>query len=217
MQITITMNATTNKTAKKATKLQTAACELFGVPADRIPAVLYALGFREACGRCLGSGRYSYCQMYGDRCFGCSGKGMLAAKLTATVLEAARVKVEAGELETLRAARRELVAAKKSLAGLVARAGEIAKEIGNAYTAYSMSHDSADTVTSPIFRAQGLNNWIVYGGRVQGIRCAPTSISDIESDVRFGKRTDYVACKAEIEAAIVMLETLRAEWRLFNA
>ena len=28
----------------------------------------------EVCGRCGGSGRYSYCQMYGDTCFGCSGK-----------------------------------------------------------------------------------------------------------------------------------------------
>lgn len=30
---------------------------------------------REACSRCGGSGRYSYCAMYGDMCFGCSGKG----------------------------------------------------------------------------------------------------------------------------------------------
>ena len=29
----------------------------------------------ETCGRCGGSGRYSYCQMYGDRCFKCAGKG----------------------------------------------------------------------------------------------------------------------------------------------
>ena len=28
----------------------------------------------ETCGRCGGTGRYSYCQMYGDMCFGCSGK-----------------------------------------------------------------------------------------------------------------------------------------------
>lgn len=29
----------------------------------------------ETCTRCAGSGRYSYCQMYGDRCFKCQGKG----------------------------------------------------------------------------------------------------------------------------------------------
>lgn len=30
---------------------------------------------KEPCGRCGGSGRYSYNQMDGDRCYGCGGKG----------------------------------------------------------------------------------------------------------------------------------------------
>jgi hypothetical protein len=33
----------------------------------------------ETCGRCDGSGRYSYCQMHGDRCFGCQGAGVVRA------------------------------------------------------------------------------------------------------------------------------------------
>ena len=33
----------------------------------------------KPCGRCGGSGQYSYCSMYGSRCFGCGGSG---AKLT---------------------------------------------------------------------------------------------------------------------------------------
>lgn len=33
----------------------------------------------ETCGRCGGSGRYSYNQMHGSTCYGCSGKG---SKLT---------------------------------------------------------------------------------------------------------------------------------------
>lgn len=32
------------------------------------------------CGRCGGSGRYSYCSMYGDRCFKCSGAGRIYTK-----------------------------------------------------------------------------------------------------------------------------------------
>lgn len=32
------------------------------------------------CGRCGGSGRYSYCQMYGDTCFGCRGKGKVLSR-----------------------------------------------------------------------------------------------------------------------------------------
>lgn len=34
----------------------------------------------ETCSRCGGSGRYSYCQMYGDRCFRCGGKGRTLTK-----------------------------------------------------------------------------------------------------------------------------------------
>ena len=35
---------------------------------------------REACGRCGGCGRYSYCQMYGDTCFKCEGRGVVLTK-----------------------------------------------------------------------------------------------------------------------------------------
>lgn len=35
---------------------------------------------RQTCGRCGGSGKYSYCQMYGDRCFQCGGSGVVLTK-----------------------------------------------------------------------------------------------------------------------------------------
>ena len=35
---------------------------------------------KKTCGRCGGCGEYSYCQMYGTRCFGCSGKGEVYTK-----------------------------------------------------------------------------------------------------------------------------------------
>lgn len=34
----------------------------------------------EPCGRCGGSGRYSYNQMHGDRCYGCGGTGIRLSK-----------------------------------------------------------------------------------------------------------------------------------------
>lgn len=34
----------------------------------------------ETCGRCAGSGHYSYCQMYGTTCFGCGGRGYKLTK-----------------------------------------------------------------------------------------------------------------------------------------
>lgn len=35
---------------------------------------------RETCGRCGGSGSYSYCQRYGSTCFGCAGSGVRLTK-----------------------------------------------------------------------------------------------------------------------------------------
>ena len=32
------------------------------------------------CGRCGGSGRFSFCQSYGDKCFDCGGKGLVLTK-----------------------------------------------------------------------------------------------------------------------------------------
>jgi hypothetical protein len=34
----------------------------------------------ETCSRCGGSGKYSYCQMYGDTCFKCRGAGKVYTK-----------------------------------------------------------------------------------------------------------------------------------------
>lgn len=34
----------------------------------------------QDCSRCGGSGRYSYCTMYGDRCFKCGGAGKVYTK-----------------------------------------------------------------------------------------------------------------------------------------
>lgn len=63
----------------------------------------------ERCGRCGGSGTYSFCQMYGDTCFGCSGVGLVYAakkpaeeraawrKDLAGVTRARRCEVQAGD------------------------------------------------------------------------------------------------------------------------
>ena len=34
----------------------------------------------EVCGRCSGTGRYSWCQMHGDKCFDCGGSGLRLTK-----------------------------------------------------------------------------------------------------------------------------------------
>lgn len=40
----------------------------------------------EGCSRCGGSGRYSYCQMYGSTCFKCHGAGKVYTKRGAAAL-----------------------------------------------------------------------------------------------------------------------------------
>jgi hypothetical protein len=34
----------------------------------------------KTCGRCGGSGKFSWCQMHGDMCFGCNGDGVVLTK-----------------------------------------------------------------------------------------------------------------------------------------
>lgn len=64
-------------------------------------------GFRirfetKSCGRCGGSGRYSYCSMYGSVCFGCGGTGTVLSRkgsdaraaFEATMIERLGVRVD---------------------------------------------------------------------------------------------------------------------------
>lgn len=59
---------------------------------------LLVLGHGVPCGRCGGTGEYSYCQMYGTTCFGCMGKREAAPKLTEALLAKVTEQVAAGEL-----------------------------------------------------------------------------------------------------------------------
>lgn len=54
----------------------------------------------RACGRCGGSGKYSYCSMYGSMCFGCGGKGEVLTKrgLAANQMFTESVKMAAKDL-----------------------------------------------------------------------------------------------------------------------
>lgn len=207
---------------KKTPALVLAALALFGLTdAAKIPGILFALDFREACGRCGGSGSYSWCSSHGSKCFGCLGRGMKAAKLTKATLAAARVKVEAGDLVTLRAAYAAKIAAKKQIAPMVEAAREIYAVIGAAYSAASnaarsMEETHAFVHTSPVFRAQTLNNALFYGDTMRGIK-ATASISEIEFDVKHGTRRDYAAALAQIAALVADLTVLRDEWLAFAA
>ncbi len=42
----------------------------------------------KTCGRCAGSGKYSYCQTHGDTCFGCGGSGKVLPTTSAALVAA---------------------------------------------------------------------------------------------------------------------------------
>lgn len=60
---------------------------------------LIALGFKEVCGRCGGTGEYSYNRMYGTICFGCDGQKYNVPKLTKKLLAEVQQAVDAGKLD----------------------------------------------------------------------------------------------------------------------
>lgn len=204
-----------SKKSERAAKLTAEAMALFDCKEKFVPTILFALGLRETCSRCGGSGRYSWCQMYGDKCFKCAGKGEFVVTLTAKTLDAARTKVEAGELVALRAKWAAKNTAKASLAPKVTEAESIYATIGNAYSEASrikpgMTCDEQIAythalVTSPLFFAQTMNN---------SIRAV---VFDASHAVQTGRRTDYVAVAAELDEAIQMLRTLRDAYLALTA
>lgn len=204
------MNDATTTKQTKAAKLTAEALTILDCKAQNLDGILIALGFTRVCGRCAGSGRYSFNAIDGDRCYGCGGKGHLVAKLTADVLAGARAKVEDGTLAALRTGWRAKAEAKKSLGAKETEAAAIYKTIGDAYTVGSNAARTIESthafVESPLFRAQHLNNEIRWD-----------LMSRAMLDVKLGKRTDYIEIAAEFDDAIGALTILRDQWLIFAA
>lgn len=100
---------TTINTPANATTLTDA------VPALLVPVVETRKLETETCGRCGGSGHYSYCQMYGTRCFKCGGGKVVYTKRGAAARK---------YLETLRCKpARELKVGDRIKAGAVTMGG----------------------------------------------------------------------------------------------
>lgn len=59
---------------------------------------LIGIGLGERCGRCGGTGHYSYNPIHGTRCFGCSGGGIFPPPLTPVTYAKAVVAIKAGRL-----------------------------------------------------------------------------------------------------------------------
>jgi hypothetical protein len=212
--------------ATAPTKIEAEAMQLFAVKtADAVRNVLWSLGLREPCSRCLGSGHYSRNSFGSTTCYKCNGRKTFAAKLTRKVLDAARAKVLAGELDELRRQAQVRAEARKAVAQKIAAAKIVYGEIADAYTAGSRAVDSIPSelrqealsafVDGPLFRAQGLNNTLFYGdwstGR-PGTSRALTGMHDIKNAVEHDGLDPVVAC-AMLDDRAAMLAELRDAWR----
>jgi DnaJ-class molecular chaperone len=182
--------------------------------AEKVSAYLWALNIRDTCGRCGGSGHYSYCQMYGTTCFGCKGRGEVAAKLTKATFATAKAKVDAGELVVLRAKWRAQSEAKRAFAKIEPRIEAAYKKIGEDHNAeYRFVFGAANwdnengcrkrEFSVSISNAQEMNN---------SLRRA---FWNMQRDVKSGS-IDSVTAVAQAEEIVELLETLRAEWLRFR-
>ena len=78
---------------------ETLLAKILGCKAKFMLARLKAIGLANVCGRCGGSGSYSFNMMHGDTCYGCGGSGVTMPKITEKLILAARAAVDAGKLQ----------------------------------------------------------------------------------------------------------------------
>lgn len=201
------MTATKTKTKTKALAAGEIAA-LMGCKPKSAVSRLVALGYTESCGRCGGSGRYSWNQIDGDRCFGCGGVGKRLAKITAAVVTEALARIAAGELAGYfaeNAARKELGAAHKALwDAYMATVG------GKDYTAWDLASRReaqaramaglepypADHLETPVYRMQTLKN----------------KIMDRASDAFYAKKSTHLERIAVIREALAMVLEIDRAW-----
>jgi hypothetical protein len=145
---------------------------------------LTALGLMAVCGRCGGSGRYSWCQMYGDTCFKCSGAGLVLPRLTAALAKRATELVAAGALAPYLALVARRRAAKERIPGLAAGCKALYNVIAQDYTDEGRKLPPGVLVDSRLYGFQCRNNHLYYGERASGARVPHPehlSASDVEA------------------------------------
>lgn len=109
---------------------------------------------RETCSRCGGCGRYSHCEMYGDTCFKCHGKGQALTRRAVV-------------------ARQWMVDQRKILIRDV-KPGMVIKCCGSTYNVQSISQDTVCTSWSlrdgvmvanePSWRIAGVKHYLAAQG-----------------------------------------------------
>jgi len=170
-----------------------------------------ALGYVSTCGRCGGSGRFSFNTMDGDRCFGCNGKGRKLCAITAAMVAEAKARQEAGELAGYFARVQAIAAAKQEIGPLVEEARAIYATIGDAYErAYRAARKGGDLglVNDALFRAQSMNNSLFHGDELLGTGVPTDSVRSVKERALSGAE-DALAAVRKIRERIADLTALR--------
>jgi len=181
--------STTTRAAKFS---ESDAAKILGCDVRALRIRQVALGLVKPCGRCGGSGSYSYNAFDGTR------------------------RQDAGELDAYFATNRARHAAKKRIAPLAEEAKALYEPIAAAYDVeYRAKYRSEESreMDLRIVAAQQMANSIRWGHRAtdggfeRTIQCS--GVSEIESALRFGN-PDVEVVVAELEERVEMMKALRA-------
>ncbi len=169
------------------------AAKILGTTLKAAASRLAFLGYTVVCSRCGGSGRHSYNQTDGDRCWGCNGKRKMLAPLTTAILNEAATRIASGELVPYFAENKASNSIKT--ASEAAWATYMGSAVGREYTALSII-DPGRALDSPVGRANDL------------MAAAIDSVSEATHE-REGTALDRMA---HIEFAHSVIRTVIAAW-----
>lgn len=132
---------------KNATTIADVAKAL-GCNAKAATSRLVALGYVQSCGRCGGSGRYSFNPVDGDRCFGCNGSGKSLPRLTAKIVADAKARQDAGELSDYFVRNAARAAATKAIEPALA---ELNSQCGNGGIRAQYNRHDREKISAHVF------------------------------------------------------------------
>jgi hypothetical protein len=202
-------NATTaTKATVKASTLADVA-KAFGCSEKAAKGRLVALGYVETCGRCCGTGRYSYNQMDGDKCYGCMGCGRRIVRITGKLVTEALARIAAGELDGYFATCKRNAEARAMLAPLTETITATWKNsiISRSYSAASREEGAPPLLTRRSYGWHEELNGVGWIGQDwdSGLFLAQSLINslwdaamDIEHAMKRGKIVDPVAARDEL-------------------
>jgi hypothetical protein len=212
-------NATSeSKMGKSKSFTEADAAALLGCNVKALRSRMVFLGYTKACGRCGGSGRYSFNQIDGDKCYGCNGKRNVILPITRKLAVEMKARQDAGELAPYFARIEALKAAKARIAPLVAEARALCKPIGDAYGAeyqrkYGKGGNLDHVFDERLAAMQRLASEFYFGAGLRGVRVtglAQMGVSEIEFEIQQGWCTDYERAATELAERVEMIRAVRA-------